>query len=77
MDRVKEFARWVIENSAWQCCELDGADVQGKAVELGLIVETKFDPEIHGDAQFGEEPGDRIFVFSDLIALPPRQNPTE
>jgi hypothetical protein len=64
---LKEFAIWVIENSAFIGCDLDGCDVQEKAVELGLLVETQYHPIKHGSHAICE-PGDTWFDFSELLA---------
>lgn len=64
---ITEFARWAIENGAFCGADLDGADIQEKAVACGLLVQTKYDPAIHGRAENSEyvEPGDVWYVFSD------------
>ncbi|TPW26840.1 hypothetical protein [Pararhizobium mangrovi] len=71
--RVKvlvEFARWAIQNSAFEGVGLDGGDVQDKAEEMGLIERTVYDPEIHGDSDCAE-PGMDWFVFT--AALTPEK----
>jgi hypothetical protein len=63
---IAEFARWVIESSAFSGCDLDGGDVQQKAIECGLLVETTYDPSVHGTAtMYDAEPGDPWCAFSD------------
>lgn len=64
---IVEFSRWTIENSAFVGADLDGGDVQEKAIACGLLVQTKYDPAIHGRAETSEyvEPGDQWLVFSD------------
>jgi hypothetical protein len=57
-DALADFARWVITESAY---------VQDKAVEAGLLVATKYDPEQHGPSDIAE-PGDDWFVFSPALA---------
>jgi hypothetical protein len=64
MKQLAKFARWAIENSAFEGCDLDGHDVQMKATELGILSETKFDPKKHGSSAIAE-PGDRWYVFTD------------
>lgn len=61
-----EFLAWCMREGAWQACDLDGASLQEKAAALGLIVATKYDPEIHGPAAEAY-PGSDWFVFSDEI----------
>ena len=63
---LAEFARWVLETSTFDGSDLDGGDVQDKALECGVIVETNYDPAIHGETAICEvKPGDPWFVFSD------------
>lgn len=57
------FAAWAVMNGPWEGCSLDGGEVQEKAVELGIIVKTKYDPEKHG-AGADADPGDDWYVFS-------------
>jgi hypothetical protein len=66
-----EFLEWAMNNGPWSGDDLDGADVQNKAIELGLIVETKYDPQIHGRNGKSEyaEPGDQWFVFADWLKI--------
>lgn len=60
------FARWVIRECVFDGRDLDGGDVQDKAVELGLLIEAKYDPAVHGEIE-DADPGDPIFVFSDKL----------
>jgi len=71
-----EFSKWAIETSAWCGTSLDGSEVQDEALKLGLIVETKYDPEKHGDSENSEyaEPGDQWFVFADWLKTPSRSS---
>jgi hypothetical protein len=76
-----EFLAWCMREGAWQACDLDGASLQEKATALGLLVATKYDPEIHGPAAEAY-PGCDWFVFSDeikamLSASPPAPAGTE
>ena len=43
---------------------LDGADIQELAVESGVLTETKYDPELHGENS-DASPGDTWYVFSE------------
>lgn len=61
---LADFARWCIQDGPFSGCDLDGGSVQEKAVECGLLVETTYDPAVHGESDIAE-PGDRWFVFSD------------
>ena len=67
---LKDFARWVIENSAFQGVRLDGYDVQEKASSLGLLRRTKFDPAKHGQDKmdlYGVDTGDCWYEFTELL----------
>ena len=68
-DPVKEFARWVIREGCFEGYDLDGGQLQDKAVELGLLREETYDPEKHPNVSenFDAEEGDRIFVFTELV----------
>lgn len=57
------FALWCVEQ-VFEGCDLDGGDVQDKAVECGVLVPTRYDPAIHGENQVDAEPGDDWYVFS-------------
>lgn len=61
------FTRWAISEGPWQGGNLEGGEIQQKAVELGLITKTEFDPTIHGESDVAE-PGDPWFVFSPLLS---------
>ena len=65
--KLAEFAAWAIRSGAFNGTGLDGDDIQEKAIECGLIIETKYDPDVHGHSEASEyvSPGDRWFVFSD------------
>jgi hypothetical protein len=65
-DPIKEFARWVIQESCFDGCDIDGGSVQDKAVELGLLVEELYDPVKHPNVEDVEE-GDGVFVFTELM----------
>jgi hypothetical protein len=60
---LAEFAKWAIRSGPWS--DLDGGDIQDKAVECGILVETQYDPEKHGPTETDQEPGDPWYVFSD------------
>lgn len=63
MDLAK-FARWCIEQGPFEGCDIDGSDIQNKAVEYGILVETAYDPALHGENHVGAERGDEWYVFS-------------
>ena len=59
-----KFARWVISGECWDIGGHDGGDVQDKAVELGLLEKTAYDPAIHGPNEHDAERGDPWYVFA-------------
>ena len=63
--RLAEFFRRCAVES-WRGLSVDGADIQEWAVELGLMVEVRYDPVIHGRSGFEYELeiGDPWFVLS-------------
>lgn len=61
---LSEFTKWAIENSAFEGCDLNGADVQDKAVACGILEKTKYDPKKHGSSIDCCEPGDDWYVFT-------------
>jgi hypothetical protein len=62
---LAEFAKWAIRSGQWDGSDLDGGDIQDKAIECRILVETQYDPEKHGPSETGQEPGDPWYVFSD------------
>jgi hypothetical protein len=67
LEKLAEFARWALEDGSWVGHDLDGSDVERKALALGLIKEVKYDPGIHGESEIDIEPGDPWFVLSDDV----------
>lgn len=66
-----EFVMWALLTGSWQGDDIDGGAAQDKAVELGLIVETTYDPAIHGESVYCS-PGDSWYVPSEkLLAMLP------
>jgi hypothetical protein len=62
MPDYKAFAVWCLTQGPWSGCDLDGGDVQAKALELGIIKQVPFDPKIHDEeAMCDVEPGDPWF----------------
>lgn len=70
-ERLKEFFRWAM-NYAWGG-DIDGADVQDRALKLGLIERTEYDPAKHGplpeEFEGLVDPGDEWFVLSPDVQL--------
>lgn len=69
IDALKQFARTVIREFAWEGAE-GGDDVQEIAAKLGLIVRVPggYDPKKHGESEYDAEPGDDWFVFAPWLA---------
>jgi len=65
-DAVIEFAKWVICEGVFQAADLDGLSIQEKALELGLLTKTNYDPEKHGEDEYAK-PGSDWYVFSNLL----------
>lgn len=64
---LREFFRWAIREGTWEGVELDGAAIQDKALELGLIVGEPYDPAKHGEqpnVDWDIEPGDNWYVIA-------------
>lgn len=62
----KGFARWAVQEGPWDGKDLDGYDVQCKAIEFGVIKEVAFDPDVHGaDDEYDTQPGDPWYVFAE------------
>lgn len=62
-DPAAQFVMWAMMEGSWQGCDIDGGAAQDKALALGLIEETKYDPSTHAHNE-SCEPGDRWFVPS-------------
>lgn len=60
-----EFVNWAVSNGPWEGHNLDGFDVQDRAVACGILVCTKYDPDKHGTNNCDAEKGDEWFEFSD------------
>lgn len=53
----------------WDGCDWDGADIQDRAKDLGLIVEVPggYNPEVHGESEFDADPGDTWYTAAKFI----------
>jgi hypothetical protein len=58
-----DFARWVLAQ-AFDGMDLGGDEIQERALALGLIRKTAYDPERHGNRGHMFEPGDPWFEFA-------------
>jgi hypothetical protein len=50
IERLREFVHWALSDGSWQGTSIDGGEIQDKAIELGLVVKTKYDNAIHGES---------------------------
>lgn len=62
------FVRWALHEGPFDGCDLDGASVQDKAEELGLIIKVPYDPKRHGENPWCPEVGDDWFELSPGIS---------
>jgi hypothetical protein len=69
LEQLVPFAKWAIRESAFSGHELDGGEVQEKALAHCLIVRTVYDPQQHGPSDVASA-GDEWFEFSSTIAEP-------
>lgn len=58
----KSFAVWCVRE-AFTGLDLDACSIQDKALELGIIKEVPYDPDVHGDNDSDVAPGDEWFVL--------------
>jgi len=64
-ERLKKFARQIIEQECWRGWRLDGGEIQELAEKLGLIVPHIVTKE---DVEFDDyEVGDTIYKFSETL----------
>ena len=63
--KLAAFAQWALHDGVWVGFDLDGSDIQDKAVELGLLVAVPYNPEVHGPNDFDAESGDDWLIWSD------------
>jgi len=68
-ENLLEFFKWAMREGPWDGCDLDGAAIQDKAEELGLIVKTQYDAEKHG-VQSDFETGDDWFEYAPDLRAP-------
>lgn len=62
-----EFVKWALQEGAWTGSELEGGDIQDKALSLGLLKAEPYDPEKHGESEYDIEPGDDWYTLADDI----------
>lgn len=67
------FVLWALMEGSWQGGDIDGGAAQDKAIELGLIVKTTYDPAKHGEADC--DPGDAWYVASETLRAALKDNP--
>ena len=59
------FAAWALDECS-NGYDVDGADLQKKAVELNIATIVPYDAEVHG-TDIDADPGDDIYVLSDEV----------
>ena len=65
---IKDFARWVVEESVFNGCDLSGADIQTEAERVGLLRKVPFDPTKHEDVWgTGVRPGEDWYEFTEAM----------
>ena len=65
-DRLKEFARRVIQQECWSIFPQDGGDIQEWAEKLGMIIpHTATEEDVDDECDYGV--GDTIFKFSETL----------
>ena len=71
-----QFVMWALMEGSFQGCGIDGGAAQDKAVELGLLKQTLYNPAKHGPSDCCS-PGDIWFVPSAalLSILSPAHRP--
>jgi len=69
--QLVKFAVWCLKEGPFDEArsELDSIDMLKKAMELGIVEKTKYDPTIHGESD-GADPGDDWYVpVFDVVSL--------
>jgi hypothetical protein len=61
--RLRAFVHWALSDGSWQGRSIDGGEIQDKAIELGLVVKTKYDNAIHGESAEAED-GDDWYMLA-------------
>lgn len=59
-----KFIRWCIEQGPFNGCDLDGGDVQAKAVRCGILKKVKYDEAKHGPSEVAHQ-GCDWYEFTD------------
>lgn len=68
-EAYEQFGRWVAkqvtDDSGW-LGDLDGMECGEKLLELGILEEVPYDPDVHKEVYFyhDPEPGDKVQVFA-------------
>ena len=77
VSQAAAFVAWAMREGPWEGGDLDGGALQDKAEELGLIIKTTYNPDIHGSCDYGSEPGDDWFVLHPDIEAAARLRSSE
>lgn len=75
VEALIEFFKWSMRTGPWDGGDIDGASVQDRAQELGLIIKTQYDAEKHG-VQSDFEHGDDWFEYSPILNLASAKDPS-
>lgn len=68
LETLAAFAKWVIRESCFSGCDLDGASVEDKAVALGLLIKTRYEPALHGPNDLDMEVGADWYILDPALA---------
>lgn len=63
IERLRAFVHWALCDGSWRGTSIDGGEIQDKAIELGLVVKTKYDNAIHGESAEAEN-GDDWYMLA-------------
>lgn len=61
--RLAKFARRCFED-VWEGGDIDGATLQDRGVEYGLLVRVAFNPDFHSDPNGDAQAGDEWYVYA-------------
>ena len=63
-----KFTKAIFDDYWPMCGDIEGSTVHDLGVKTGVIIETKYDPEIHGECEYDAEPGDAWYVLNPALA---------
>ncbi|QJR79657.1 hypothetical protein CA267_002005 [Alteromonas pelagimontana] len=77
--KIKAFVREAASIS-FEGGSMDGENIYDCLLDIGALVVEPYDPEKHGECQYGSEPGDDYYVFADWMkdkTQPPQERTDE